>query len=80
MINEDRNRARHVVAELHEVASRTSGELRTLLEEAACLLDGYQAGLSLVTPHPSSGYALVTDAQRALILDIETNEIAREAA
>lgn len=68
-IDHDRSRARHLVAELHQIAERSTGDLRDTLQEAACLLDGYQAGLSLATPHPATGYALVTSQQRAGLLD-----------
>ena len=79
MIDENRHRARHVVAELHASADRATGKFAELLREAACLLDGYQAGLQLATPHPATGYALVTHEQRALILDTE-NQSQQEAA
>lgn len=65
MIDAERHRARHVVAELHAVADRATGEFAQLLAEAACLLDGYQAGLHIATPHPASGYTIVSDPERA---------------
>lgn len=68
-IDHDRHRARHLVAELHQIAERSTGDLRDTLQEAACLLNSYQAGLSLATPHPATGHALVPHAQRATLLD-----------
>lgn len=59
-IDESKARARELVQKLYEVAARSPG-LRPLLEEAACLLDGYQAGLELSTPHRSTGYVLVQE-------------------
>lgn len=34
-------------------------QLRDDITAAACLIDGYQAGLDLATPHESTGYKLV---------------------
>lgn len=72
MINADRTHARTLVAKLHELAQRTHGTDAETIEQAACALDECQAGLALYTPHPATGHALVTTAQRAQILDIET--------
>lgn len=80
MINDNRKAARAMVETLHRCSERAHlPETRALLRQAAVLLDEYQSGLSLATPHISTGYALVTTAQRALILDIETTA-ALEAA
>lgn len=83
MINHDRNRARELVEALHAVAEHAANddpgsELAQLLQDAAVLLDSYQAGLILATPHPATGYALVTHEQRARILDTENQH--QEAA
>lgn len=60
-IDESKARARELVEQLHAIAGRAHGSLRDTLEEAACLLDGYQAGLELSTPHRSTGYVLVQE-------------------
>ena len=48
--------ARELVDYLHAVANLTGD--RRMADAAACL-DGYQAGLSLATPHPETGFVLV---------------------
>ena len=75
MIDRNKPQAQLIVAQLHDVAQRTQGSaLRTLLEDAAVLLDEYQAGLALATPHPITGMALVPSHVRAL-LDATHNDI-----
>jgi len=61
MVDESRTKARELVEQLHDAASRASPRLRAMLEEAACLLDAYQAGLTLSTPHRTTGYVLVQE-------------------
>lgn len=78
MIDREKSEAKEVVSRLHTMA-KTHTMNRGLLEQAACLLDSYQAGLAIATPHICSGYALVTTHQRAQLLDIETTA-AMEAA
>lgn len=58
-IDNSKTEARQIVAGLHFEADRTSGGMRDLLERAACLLDAYQAGLELATPHPATGCRIV---------------------
>ncbi len=77
MIDHARNHARELVEALHAVADHAKADtpgsdLAQLLQDAAVLLDSYQAGITLAMPHPSTGYALVTHEQRARILDAET--------
>lgn len=60
-IDESKTRARELVEKLHDIAGRAHGSLRETIEEAACMLDGYQAGLDLVTPHRITGYVLVQE-------------------
>lgn len=60
MIDQNKGLARVLVDRLHAAAARAgNSELRKLLEDAAVLLDGYQAGLELAAPNPLTGYALV---------------------
>ena len=74
-IDEAKPLARALVDRLHAAAARAgSGELRSLLEQAAVLLDEYQAGMTLATPNPLLGYALVHHGMRVQELDIETIE------
>ncbi len=70
-INNAKAEARDLVDGLHFEATRHSGGMRDLLERAACLLDAYQAGLELATPHPATGYRLAAA--------IETNIMERTA-
>ena len=84
MIDHDRHRARELVEALHAVSEHAANddpgsELAELLQDAAVMLDSYQAGLILATPHPATGYALVTHEQRGQILDTE-NQSQQEAA
>jgi len=72
-INEANPLARALVDRLHSAAKRArTGDLRELLEQSAVLLDEYQAGMTLATPNPLLGYALVNDQVRVQELDIET--------
>ena len=74
-IDEAKPRARLLVERLYDVAKRVpEGDLRNLLEQAAVLLDEYQAGMTLATPNPLLGYALVHHGMRVQELDIETIE------
>lgn len=60
MIDRQKAKARAIVARLYRKAETTpDADLRTLIEDAAVLIDEYQAGLTLATPHPLTGYALV---------------------
>lgn len=54
-IDDQKADARVLVDYLHTLSDRLGD--RRLAEAAACL-DGYQAGISLATPHPATGYAL----------------------
>lgn len=71
MIDREQVRARALVAQLHDAAKRAGdGELRHLLEQSALLIDEYQAGHALATPHPLTGMALV-HSQLLAHIDIE---------
>lgn len=61
MVDESRMKARELVEKLHDTAGRASPRLRAMLEEAACLLDEFQAGLTLATPHLLTGYVLAQE-------------------
>lgn len=60
--DQDRAAARLLVERLHSVAAelRLDGYLKSaaVVEEGAALLDAYQAGLALATPHLLTGYVL----------------------
>lgn len=75
MIDHDKHRARHIVAELHDIADASVGALRTTLQDAAVLLDHYQAGHSLATPALHTGYRLVRVTEA---LDMQVVELAME--
>lgn len=80
MIDRDKTRARMLVAQLHDTAQRTADTaLRTMLEDAAVLLDEYQAGLTLATPHPLTGMAVV-HSQACVQIDPTTNDLEEIAA
>lgn len=80
MIDLEKAEAKALVTELHALADATTNTtIRVAMRQAACLLDSYQAGLAIATPHICSGYALVTTHQRAQLLDIEATS-ALEAA
>lgn len=80
MIDRTKTKARLIVAQLHDVAQREQdGTLRTLLEDAAVLLDEYQAGLTLATPHPLTGMTLVHSQVLAQI-DMDHIDITEEIA
>ncbi len=80
MIDADKHDARAIVDQLHAVAdSMTACSLQNLLREAAVLLDGYQAGINIATPHPATGYALVERAKQPLIDELQ-HIIDQEAA
>lgn len=80
MIDRNKTRARLLVAQLYDVAEREKDlALRGLLEQAAVLLDEYQAGLSLATPHPLTGMALVHGQVLAQI-DMDHIDITEENA
>lgn len=59
-VDEYREEARRLVKELHDLAdslgSMPDGQL---IADAAALIDTYQAGVTLVTPHPLTGAYLV---------------------
>jgi hypothetical protein len=61
--DQDREAARLLVERMHSVAAglRGDGYLKSAdaVAEGASLLDAYQAGLVLATPHPATGYVLV---------------------
>src|SRR5574337_1725650 len=61
-IDETQEHDRLLVATRHEIALRSNGRLASVLHDAACTLDGYRAGLTLATPHPLTGYRLVSTA------------------
>lgn len=63
--NEEQPDTVSIVEQLHDIAHRATGGLRDTLEQAAAMLDGYQAGLILATPHPCTGYVLVRAGCRA---------------
>lgn len=80
MIDQNKGLARDLVDRLYAAADRAgNSDLRELLEDAAVLLDGYQAGLELAAPHPLTGYALVPSQARAQI-DTTTNNLEEIAA
>jgi len=58
MIDRQKLQAKALVARLHAAADRAEGNLQEVLQDAAVLLDEYQAGLALAMPHPLTGYAL----------------------
>jgi len=64
--------ARQLVDHLHDIASRATGDLRDTLADVAALLDGYQAGLILATPHACTGYVLVRAGCRAKLGAVAT--------
>lgn len=66
-IDETQEHDRLLVATLHEIAQRSNGRLASVLRDAACALDGYRAGLTLATPHPLTGYRLVSTAVSDLL-------------
>jgi hypothetical protein len=78
MIDRDKTRARLLVAQLHDTGQRTADTaLRTMLEDAAVLLDEYQAGLTLATPHPLTGMAVV-HSQACVQIDMDHIDITEE--
>ena len=78
MIDREKPRALLLVAQLHDTAERAhDGALRGLLQQAALLLDEYQAGHALVTPHPLTGMALVPSQVLAQI-DMDHIDITEE--
>jgi hypothetical protein len=44
--------------------------MAAFLADAACMLDQYQAGLSLATPNPATGYKLVPIDQPATMIEV----------
>lgn len=54
-VDEEKTEARRLVEYLHDLADKTGD--RRLADAAACL-DGYQAGITLATPHRQTGYEL----------------------
>ena len=54
--NDERAKARELVAYLHGKAERLGDER---MADAAAMLDGCQAGITLFEPHAATGYVLV---------------------
>jgi len=80
VIDRQKAKARALVARLYRKAETTTdADLRTLIEDAAVMIDEYQAGLTLATPHPLTGYALAHSQVRAQI-DPTTNDLEEIAA
>ena len=59
--NEEQSGAQRLIAKLYALSDELSAErpdAAELIGEAAAMLDAYQAGLILVTPHALTGYVL----------------------